>query len=134
THNLVLNGAFQQKDSLNQHSFSNNFPFSRGYTSENLYRMTKWGVNYHFPLFYPDAGFGNILYFLRIRANLFYDHTHVTDFFTNRKIFTADFKSAGTEIFFDTKWWNQLPLSLGFRYSYLLDQDLFGGSGSNRFE
>jgi len=129
-HNLVLNAAFQQKDTLNQRSFSNNFPFSRGYSAENFHLMTKWGVNYHFPLAYPDAGFGNIIYLLRLRANVFYDNTYVED---SRK-HTASFRSTGTEIFFDTKWWNQLPLSIGFRYSYLLDKDLFDGSGSSRFE
>jgi hypothetical protein len=129
-HNLVLNAAFQQKDTLNQRSFSNNFPFSRGYSSENFHQMVKWGVNYHIPLAYPDAGVGDIVYILRLRANVFYDHTLVTDARKN----TASFRSAGTEVFFDTKWWNQLPLSIGVRYSRLLDRDLFGGSGYNRFE
>lgn len=129
-HNFFLNGAFQQKDTLNQRSFSNSFPFSRGYSAENFYRMKKWAVNYHFPLCYPDAGFGNIVYLLRLRANVFYDHTLITD----SRLNTANFRSAGTELFFDTKWWNQLPLGIGFRYSYLLDRDLFGGGGHNRFE
>jgi hypothetical protein len=133
-HNLVLNAAFQQKDSLNQHNFSNNFPFSRGYTAENFYQMVKWGASYHIPLLYPDAGFGNLVYLLRVRASVFYDHTHISDFLSNKNKITLNFRSAGTELFFDTKWWNQLPLSLGVRYSYLLDTDLFGGKGSNRFE
>lgn len=130
THNLVLNGAFQQRDTLNQRSFSNNFPFSRGYTSANLYRMVKGGANYHFPLWYPDIGFAGIVYLLRMRSNLFYDHTYVTD----SRLRTAAFRSGGTEIFFDTKWWNQLPLTVGLRYSYLLDRDIFGGRGVSRFE
>jgi hypothetical protein len=129
-HNIVLNAAFQQKDTLNQRSFSNNFPFSRGYSAENFHQLKKWGMNYHFPLCYPDAGLANIVYLLRMRSNIFYDHTFVTD---SRK-HTAFFRSAGTELFFDTKWWNQLPLSIGLRYSHLLDRDLFGGSGYNRFE
>ena len=44
--------------------------------------MYKWGVDYHLPLFYPDAGFANILYLLRVRASLFYDDTR-------RRTFTA---------------------------------------------
>ena len=40
----------------------------------------------------------------------------------------------GTEINLDTKWWNQVNVSFGVRYSYLLDPDLFGGSGRNRWE
>ena len=133
-HSLVLNAAFQQRDTLQQRIFSNAFPFSRGYTSENLHRMAKLAVNYHFPLLYPDAGFGNIVYLLRVRANLFYDHTYLRDFYRNRQPFKTSLRSAGTEIFFDSRWWNQLPVNFGLRYSYLLDRDLFGGLGNNRFE
>jgi hypothetical protein len=96
--------------------------------------MVKWGATYHLPLLYPDVGFANIVYFLRVRAGVFYDHTHVEDFLVNKNKFSANFRSAGTELFFDTKLWNELPISLGIRYSYLLDTDLFGGKGSNRFE
>lgn len=129
-HSLVFNAAFQQRDTLNQRSFTNGLPFSRGYVAENLHRMTKWGLTYHLPLLYPDAGFGQIVYLLRVRGAAFYDHTHVEDARKN----TANFRSAGGEMYFDTRWWNQLPLSFGFRVSYLLDRDLFGGSGNTRFD
>lgn len=134
THSIVLNGAYLSKDSSHQINFSSGFPFSRGYQSNNFYEMFKWGFNYHFPIALPDWGFANILYLLRVRANLFYDDTHVKDFYTNRKIFLADFRSTGTEINFDTKWWNEVNVSFGFRYSRLLDKDLYGGKGSNRWE
>ncbi len=114
--------------------FSNDFPFSRGYTAENLHNMNKIGVNYHFPIAYPDAGAANTVYFLRIRGNVFYDYTHATDFYTNGTIFKGDFRSTGGEVFFDTKWFNQQALTFGIRYSYLLDNDIFGGSGRNRME
>ena len=96
--------------------------------------MVKWGASYHFPLVYPDVGFGNLVYLLRARASAFYDHSHVSDFLVNRQHFTMNFRSVGTELFLDTKWWNQLQVTFGFRYSYLLDRDLYGGSGSHRFE
>jgi hypothetical protein len=134
THNLVLNGAYLKKDSLGQISFSSGFPFSRGYQSVNLFQMYKWGANYHLPLLYPDAGFGNILYLLRVRGNLFYDNTQVKDFKIDRGLFKAKFRSVGTEINFDTKWWNQANISFGLRYSYLLDPDIFGGTGRSRWE
>lgn len=134
THNLVLNGAYLRKDSLRQINFSSGFPFSRGYQSINLYEMYKWGVNYHLPIFHPDAGFADIVYLLRVRANLFYDDTRANDFYSNGSSFKPRFRSAGTEINFDTKWWNQQSVSFGFRYSYLLDPDLFGGTGRNRWE
>lgn len=133
-HNLVINAAHQEHGTDNVINFSNNFPFSRGYTAENLHNLNKIGVNYHLPIAYPDAGIANTIYFLRIRANLFYDYTHATDFYTNGSVFKADFKSTGGELFFDTKWFNQQSLTFGVRYSYLLDNDLFGGTGRNRIE
>ena len=96
--------------------------------------MYKWGVNYSLPLVYPDAGFGNIVYLLRVRANLFYDNTHANDFYSNGNKFSAHFRSMGAEMYFDTKWWNEAAITIGLRYSRLLDDDLFGGSGRNRFE
>ena len=95
--------------------------------------MWKLGANYHFPLFYPDWGFGNIVYFLRVRANIFYDYAQIADYNNANRLVELDFRSYGTEIFFDTKWWNQLPVSFGFRYSRLLDRDL-EGRGADQFE
>jgi len=128
THNVVLQAAFQGRDSLRNIIYSNSFPFSRGYEVTSFYRMWKVGANYHLPLVYPDWGFGNIVYFLRVRANLFFDFTRVKDFNDTRILIDRDFRSFGTEIYFDTKWWNQLPLSIGIRYSHLLDPDIAGRS------
>jgi hypothetical protein len=133
-HNLVINAAHQQKGKDNLISFSNNFPFSRGYEAENLHNMNKIGVNYHFPIAYPDAGVGNTVYLLRLRSNLFFDYTRANDFYANGQPFTGNFRTIGTELFFDTKWFNQQSISFGIRYSYLLDNDTFGGSGHNRIE
>jgi hypothetical protein len=129
-HSLVINAAFQQHDTLGQRSFTNGFPFSRGYIAENIRLMQKWGATYHLPLLYPDAGFAQIVYLLRIRGAGFYDHTHIQDARKN----SADFRSTGGEVYLDTKWWNQLPLTFGFRISRLLDRDIFGGSGNLRYD
>ncbi|MEO6849131.1 MAG: hypothetical protein ABI203_01640, partial [Mucilaginibacter sp.] len=132
-HNLLINIAHQQKDANNVIDFSNNFPFSRGYTAENLHSMNKIGANYHFPIAYPDAGLANTIYILRMRGNVFYDYTRGADNFADHSPY-KDFKSTGAELFFDTQWFNQVPISFGFRYSYLMDPDIFGGGGRNRFE
>jgi len=134
SHNIVFNLAFQNRDTLNQYRYSNSFPFSRGYESPNLRNLYKWGANYHLPLAYPDWGFANIVYFQRIRANAFYDYTIGKVAYTNGARLNTSFRSTGAEIFFDTKWWNELPVNFGFRYSHLLDRDLYGGTGSERFE
>ena len=131
THNLVLTGSIQSRDTLNQYSFSDNFPFSRGYRSVNFPRMYKIGVNYHFPLVYPDWGFGQLVYFQRIRMNAFYDQVMGKSLRTGRKFY---FGAAGAEIMFDTKWWNQEPVSFGIRYSRLLDREFTGPTQPNYWE
>ncbi|MEO7801842.1 MAG: hypothetical protein ABIR81_07575 [Ginsengibacter sp.] len=133
-HSLVLNGAFLSQSASNEINFSSGFPFSKGYIGQNLQHMYKFGVNYNLPLAYPDAGIANVVYLLRLRTNLFYDHTYAKETFDSGFPYQAYFRSAGTELFFDTKWWNVMPVSFGFRYSYLFDEDAFGGSGHNRFE
>ncbi|HUR66728.1 MAG TPA: hypothetical protein VMZ03_10300 [Chitinophagaceae bacterium] len=131
THNLVLAGSFQQRDTLGQLVFSNRFAYSRGYEGRYFSRMWRLSANYHLPLFYPDWGFGNILYLMRIRANAFYDFTKV---YSRDKSLTADQRSVGGEIFLDTKWWNQYPLTFGFRISRLLDPDQLDGKKGTIFE
>ncbi|MFT3947348.1 MAG: hypothetical protein QM763_10285 [Agriterribacter sp.] len=130
-HSIVLTVAFQQRDTVNRYRFSNLFPFARGYDAIDAPRMWKWGANYHFPLWYPDWGFGQIVYFLRVRANVFYDNAQIQSLRT-KEIFTL--RSTGAEIYFDTKWWNQQPVSFGIRHSRLLDTDIAGLKNANRWE
>lgn len=133
SHNLVLNTAFHQRDTLGDVFFSNRFPYSRGYSARNFHRMFKLGANYHLPLLYPDWGFANMVYFTRVRANLYYDYTHRMDYTTTRQQSKAEYRSYGTEIYFDTKWWNQYNISFGVRYSRLIDGELQGLS-ANQWE
>lgn len=130
-HNIVLNGAFQERDTLGEVSFGNRFAYSRGYTGRNFTRMWKWSANYHLPVWCPDWGFGNILYIQRFRANLFYDFTKV---YSINKSQTRNQRSVGGELFADTKWWNQYPLTFGIRISRVLDRDQYDGFKGNFFE
>ena len=130
THNLVLTGAWQETDTLDV-LFSNRFSYSRGYTELYFSRMWRSSANYHFPLFYPDWGFANILYLQRLRANAFFDFTRV---YSNDKSRSADQRSVGGEVYVDTKWWNQYELSFGIRVSRLLDDDFLTGSKGTVFE
>jgi hypothetical protein len=131
-HSIVLAANWQETDTANV-VFSNRFANSRGYNDYYFSRMWRLTGNYHMPLFYPDWGFGDILYFLRVRSNIFYDYTRV---YSRNKLTTREQRSVGGEIYFDTKWWNALPVSFGFRVSHLLDNDFSGTrpSGSNIFE
>lgn len=134
THSLNFSASYSQKDTLNKIGFGNSFPFSRGYTAVNLHKMKGLQINYQLPLAYPDIGFANLAYLMRLRSNFFFDYTQIDAFTDKGEKWNRNFNSVGTELFFDTKWWNQVPVSFGFRYSRLLEKDLFGGSGSNRWE
>lgn len=116
-HSIVLSASWQETDTNNV-VFSNRFANSRGYDDYYFSRMWRVGANYHFPIFYPDFGFANLIYLQRMRGNLFYDFTKV---YSNNKLAARNLKSVGTEIYFDTKVWNELPVSFGVRVSHLLD-------------
>ncbi|HWB24500.1 MAG TPA: hypothetical protein VG738_03425 [Chitinophagaceae bacterium] len=118
TNSLVVSYAYQVRDNANQYYYTNDFPISRGYSEIDYPRMWKIGVNYHFPICYPDRGFGNIAYFLRVRANLFFDYSTGSGL-TNGS--TINLPSVGAELYIDGKIWNELPATLGFRYSKLLN-------------
>lgn len=128
-HSIIINTAYHGRDTLSSaRVYGTSFPFSRGYPPQNEYRMAKLGLNYHFALLYPDWGLANIVYFTRVRTNLFYDLTRLTYFATTqtgKQKVSLDLRSYGTEVFFDTKWWNQHNVTFGFRYSHLLDADRF---------
>ena len=131
-HSIVLAGTFQETDTNNT-VFSNRFANSRGYTDFYFSRMWKLGANYHFPIAYPDLGLGSIVYLQRLRGNAFYDYTRV---YSRNKTQSRNLRSVGGELYFDTKWWNQLPVSFGMRVSHLLDNGFAAGDrkGTNYFE
>ena len=130
SHSFNFSVSYSQKDTMRQINFSSAFPFARGYEGVNLWKMKGVQINYQLPIAYPDWGFANLIYFLRLRGNLYYDQTFAN--INPRQ--NRDFRSAGCEIFFDTKWWNQVPVSFGVRYSRLLDTDIYGTTGNNRWE
>ena len=131
-HNLVVLASYAVRDTFRGSWFVNNFPFARGYNALHFPRMKRLSVNYHFPILYPDFGMLQLLYVQRIRGNTFYDFTRVKSVRTDRQF---DFRSAGMEVFFDTRIWNSVPLTVGVRYSRLLDTDFIDpNSKPNRFE
>ncbi|WP_462252440.1 TolB-like translocation protein [Ferruginibacter sp.] len=132
-HSLVINGAYQKRDTLPD-LFSNIFSFARGYEALSTRRMYKLGFNYHFPLCYPDWGVGGVIYFQRIRANAFYDYNNSLARFSNGRLTEIINRSTGAELYFDTKVWNSLPVSIGVRFAHLLDTDLLNPGVKNRWE
>ncbi|QJB39226.1 hypothetical protein HF324_15700 [Chitinophaga oryzae] len=119
-HNIVLQAAFQQRDQDFNYTFTDNFVYARGYNTPFYDRVYKLGANYHLPLAYPDWGFAQILYFSRVRGNLFYDYSVARDFVNNKN---NRYTSAGAELFLDTRIGNALPFTCGVRFSHLFDKD-----------
>jgi hypothetical protein len=131
-HSLVAGFTWQSRDTLRQYIYGNGFPMARGYQTFDFPRMWRYSLNYHMPLVYPDFGVGNIVYFLRLRSNVFYDHMSLKSLRTKK---ITELRSAGVELYFDTKWWNQQKVSFGVRYSRLLDTKIFTSPPNpNRFE
>lgn len=128
-HSLVLAGGFQQTDTSNI-VFTNRFANSRGYKEYFLSKMWRASANYHLPLAYPDFGINGLFYIVRVRTNLFYDFTKV---YSRDKLTTRNLRSTGAELYFDTSWGAQVPVSFGVRYSYLLDNELMGKTRKHRF-
>lgn len=131
-HSIVLFASAFSRDTLRGGLFSNNLSFARGFNAVNLPRMWRVSANYHFPIVYPEFGVANLIYFLRVRGNLFYDYTQAKSLRTGREF---PFESAGGELYFDTRLWNVQPFTFGIRYSRLLTTDVLQpGKNPNQFE
>ncbi|MBV8252507.1 MAG: hypothetical protein JO154_07855 [Chitinophaga sp.] len=119
-HSLVLQAAYQRHDTLGNYSFTDRFVYARGYNKPFYNRIYKLGANYHFPLWYPDWGFAQIMYISRVRANAFFDYSRANDYIRH---VDNTYRSTGGELYLDTKLGNTIPFTFGMRMSYLLDPD-----------
>lgn len=115
-HNLILDGDFQFKQNRTRYNFTDNFNYARGYDDIFHKDIQRIGINYHFPLFYPDKGAIGLAYLLRTRVNLFFDYSNAESFNINR-----EYNSVGAELIFDLKLFNAFSSSIGFRVSHLLN-------------
>jgi hypothetical protein len=114
---LSLTGTYEQQTG----DYSSRVIFSRGYKAEIMNTMYQIKGNYYFPIAYPDLALSSIAYIKRLRGNLFYDYT-VLD---NDSSEPESFKSVGAELLIDFTAFNLkiLPLNLGIRYSWLIEQE-----------
>ena len=76
-HSLMLRGNIQyQNRAENKFYYKELFPRGANYrTTVNSFRAAS--ADYQFPLCYPDGGIPSILYFSRIRMNLYYDYARM---------------------------------------------------------
>ncbi|MPM05355.1 Protein TolB [bioreactor metagenome] len=113
-HGFKLDAAYMKKQA-GEYSFTDDFIYPRGYTQIASTESEKIGLNYKFPVWYPDFNIGSLLYFKRLKLNLFYDYGEYT-FQNSRHIMN----STGCEWTCDTHVFRFfIPLDIGFRYAYL---------------
>lgn len=122
-HNLVLHAGLKYEPDRNPYQFMDLFVYPRGYTIPRNDWMLTLQSAYHFPLVYPDFGFWGIFYCSRVRAAVFADYGYASipaGLYGNPN---ETFFSVGSELIFDTRWFNLSDIPLGIRFSLLLRSD-----------
>lgn len=119
--NFVIEGNVWYETPSRYYRFANTFFMPRGYIYNPNFdfkgTFTRVGLNYHFPIAYPNWGFAGLIYFYRLRGNLFADFGYSSYNGNNNQ----SVSSIGLEIITDVNIFNILPFSYGIR-------------GTNKFE
>ena len=119
-HGTKLYWAYQKKKQ-GDYTFSNIVNYPRGFVHLANDELYSFAVNYKFPLFYPDASIGQLIYFKRIKLNLFYDQAF--GFIDDIK---SNYNSCGAELTSDFHLFNfPFLIDAGLRTIYLPKQEKF---------
>ncbi len=119
-HSIKFDLHYRKQALTDQYQFSDRFEYPRGYSTVPNNRFTKVAVNYQLPIVYPDWGFHGITYFKRVRANLFFDYGKARNDFLKQ----TEFKSVGIEVMLDNHFFMELPVTIGWRNSFLLNKEI----------
>ena len=118
-----------------QYKFLDNFRYPRGYGKLIHDQIHRIGLNYAFPICYPDLAIGPLFFIKRIKANLFYDYarlvlnntviddlTPLTSVTFNGSVPYAEdiYESVGVELTLDVRTLRLVDFDLGMRFSYPL--------------
>ena len=122
-HSLMILGGYQKKLS-SDYAFTDLLFYPRGYNqtkefSNKLFNdnLESISLNYKLPLLYPDLKIGSLLYFQRIKANLFYDYA-----IGKTNSITTNYRSTGIELTSDMNIIRFLfPIDAGARATYIPD-------------
>jgi hypothetical protein len=120
-HNLIIEADMKKDVQEADYQFSNGL-HHRGLgviAGDEVYRIS---ADYHLPVFYPDWGFGGLLYFFRVRINPFYEISFLRNADRER-----NYQSVGAELVFDMNAVNEVSFSLGLRYAYPLNSPVAPG-------
>ena len=119
-HQTAITMAYQHEDLSNSYQYADDFEYSRGFKTPVNDEFSMLRAEYGLPLLYPDLNIAGITYIKRVRANLFYDYG------IGNKLSLAQsntYASAGFELLFDNTIMTILPMTFGYRQSYLLSKD-----------
>lgn len=118
---LTLDAAFEYQNYINYYRPSGKV-LPRGHHYMSFRDVSRIGLAYDVPLFYPDLALGSFMYIKRVRAGLFADYA----WSVHRKYVMS---SVGVDLNFDTNLLSILILEIpiGVRFSY---QPFFGTYGA----
>ncbi len=93
-HNVIVDAAHEEQRADN-YRFSSQVPFPRGFGRRYHDRLSRVGVSYHAPLFYPDFAVGPIVYARRVQGAVFADWGEGS---TRTGDFQRSYRSTGIEL------------------------------------
>jgi hypothetical protein len=119
THSFNVQGAYNREEVADVYRFTGTTVMPRGYDAEPFENSYVAGVNYELPLWYPDIAAGGLAFFQRLRTNLFYDHS-----IARRMDKEYHLNSTGAELFLDLRALRLFGMTIGIRYSAILNKGL----------
>lgn len=103
----------------NSYRFQSQLQFPRGYQYGFYSELLKLSANYAMPLWYPDKGLGKLLYFKRLRSNIFWDYARGGD-----STSSDEMHSAGLELYLDFHPFRiEYLFSFGVRCAYKIPEN-----------
>jgi hypothetical protein len=112
-----------QNQEAERYLFTNDIPLPRGYRDLLGLDMKKLGVDYGFPIVYPDLNIEPMVYIKRIRGNLWGDFLRGSDMLIDDPepaLADRDYYSYGADVLFDVHVLRfMFPFSMGARIAYL---------------
>jgi len=96
------------------YSYSNQINLPRGYDYINAEQLALFALNYKFPVAYPDFALGPLIYFKRLKANVFFDGGSASGHHETRQL-----QSTGVELTSDMHLLRFVfPVDLGVRLGF----------------
>lgn len=117
-HSLQISFGYQEQKALYYFYPFTFLRFPRGYANISTSNLSVLTTDYSFPIAYPDLAIGPILYFKRIRGNLFYDVANFK-YISNKQWTKANLSSMGFDLTTDFHFLRIIfPINAGVRMIY----------------